>query len=375
MLKKLFFVYTIIITVMVVWLICSLTLNNTGVAIFTTEIPISFFTNNILSIITMSICAIKLQRKNENYVVRVLPFLLLVGTLATLISYDLIQIKGFSVEGTIIETIAKTISDFMNSSYTYIIPLAVLTLLEPNNKITEILKKIGWVTVGITAAINIFVMIKTEMVATLPNLYSNTRLGLTSLAETKEVPYTILLVTVIIEVAVVIIGFMTNYCLESETIRSEDLDYQELMDQANAIAKARQEQAYGKPKAVPDAILNTTQEEGALNLSNQMSAKSNVGVVDKNSKLKVQNIDKNLMKVGAVVNSKVEEQIENTRQLQKEQIAKAAAEQAQAQSQQQTQQAQQPQQQVQTQTQPTTNTEQQVAQQPVEQNTNNTQQQ
>lgn len=308
MLKKVYFAYTVIITAMLVWLVLTLSLNSTKIPIFSTTIPYRFFEANIFSIITMTICAIKLQRKNENYVTRVLPFILLIGTFSTLISINLLDIKGFSIAHTPIETVVNFISDFLASGYTYILPLAVLMLLEPNNKITDVLKKIGYVAVGLTAAVNIFVMIKTEMVNTLPNLYANEKIGLSSLDSTLSWTSMFILAALAVEVGVIIIGFLTNYCLEAETIQSEDLDYEELADQANAIAKTRQEINLGIRKEPVAAPVNQTPTGGQMNLSNQMNLNSNVGVVDKgNQNLKVQHIDKSLVKVGPVVNTTVEE--------------------------------------------------------------------
>ena len=308
MLKKVYFIYTVIITVMLVWLVLTLSLNSTKVAIFASTVPYRFFEANIFSIITMTLCAIKLQKKNENYVTRVLPFILLIGTVSTLININLLDIKGFSIAHTPIETVVNFVSDFLASGYTYILPLAVLMLLEPNNKISSILKKIGYVAVCLTAAINIFVMIKTEMVNTLPNLYANEKVGLSSLDSTLSWSSMVILAALAVEVGVIIIGFLTNYCLETETIQSEDLTYDELADQAKAIAKERQDINLGLKKAPETPVNVTPTPGGSMNLSNQLSANSNVGVVDKNAQnLKVQHIDKNLVKVGPVVNTTVEE--------------------------------------------------------------------
>lgn len=308
MLKKVYFAYTVIITTMLVWLVLTLSLSGTKIPIFQSTIPYRFFEANIFSIITMTLCAIKLQKKNENYITRVLPFILLVGTIATLININLLDIKGFSIAHTPIETVVNFVSDFLASGYTYILPLAVLMLLEPNNKIAVILKRIGYIAVILTALVNIFVMIKTEMVNTLPNLYANEKIGLSSLDSTQSWASTFLIAALAVEVGVIVIGFLTNYCLEVETIQSEDLTYDELADQANAIAKERQDINLGIKKAPTPSVTPSTNTGGPMNLSNQLSAKSNVGVVDKNNQsLKVQHIDKNLMQVGPVVNTTVEE--------------------------------------------------------------------
>ncbi len=307
MLKKIYFVYTIIITLMAVWLMLTFIFGSSKIEILSSPIPSNFFEANALGILAMTLCAIKLQKKNENYFVRIIPFFLLLGMIANLISGNVINIKGFDISGTIVDTIFSGINNFITYSYLYLLPFTLLMNLEANNNISSILKKIGYVSIVITFIATTYLTIKTQMMQSMPNLYTSNMFSIREAYQSLQTALMVAVGCVGVEAAMIILGFLTNYCFESDTISSEDLTYEELIKQQEEIQKMRE-------------------NNNLMNISNTLTEKSNVGVVNKetNPGLKVQNIDKNLITMGPVVNDVVNNEI-NTANTNVPQVVEAPA--------------------------------------------------
>lgn len=308
MLKKVTLGYTIVFFVFFLWYVLTLLFGGTNQAIFLSEFPKIFVINNLTGFITMVICSIKLQKNDPGYVIRVVPFWVILGTIASIFAnFDALNINGFSTHGTILETTTGVIAGFISSSYLYILPLSILSLLNPSNKLSKILKVIGYVAVIATFGSNIWVMIKSEMIDIIPNVY-NTMEAFTTLDNTLTVADMVLYVSLVIEISVVCFGFLLNYSLEPDTIQSENLEYDDLIKQAEYVANEKQKMLRGEVAPKEQQIDRSVSEQtGYMNIDNQLGINSNVGKVDKaaTSTMREDAIDRNIISVGPVANTSV----------------------------------------------------------------------
>jgi len=327
MLKKVTLGYTIAFFVIFLWYVLTLLFGGTNQAIFLSEFPKIFVINNITGFITMVICSIKLQKNDPGYVIRVVPFWIIVGTLASIFAnFDALNINGFSTHGTILETTAGGIAGFISSSYLYVLPLSLLSLLNPNNKLCKILKIIGYLAVFATFVSNIWVMIKSEMIDIIPNVY-NTMEAFSTLDNTLTIADMVLYVSLVIEISVVCFGFLLNYSLEADTIQSENLEYDDLIKQAEYVANEKQKMLRGEVAPQMQQIDRSVSEQtGYMNINNQLGVNSNVGKVDKaaTSMMRQDAIDRNIISVGPVVNASVAPKPEPVQQ-QVQQVAQQPA--------------------------------------------------
>jgi hypothetical protein len=256
----------------------------------------------------MVLCCIKLQQHDENYLVRVIPFYIILGAISSIFyNFDLLHINGFSTHGTILETSTGAITQFVNSSQLYILPLSALTILNPNNKISKILKFIGYIFVIATFGTNIWVMIQSEMIDVIPNVFNTGVFG--NVEATSTLADVLFQFAFAVEIAVVCFGFIINYSLEVDTIQSENMDYEELAKQAKYVNEEKTKLMYeGPEKQEPQIDRSVSEATGLININNQLGANSNVGQVSKaaTATMKEDAIDKNLISVGPVVNAKVE---------------------------------------------------------------------
>ena len=305
MIKKFTLGYAVLFFFVFIWYILTLLFPGSDSQFLLSEFPQAFVSCNILGFITMVLCCIKLQQHDENYLVRVIPFYIIVGTLASIFyNFDLLNINGFSTHGTILETSTGAITQFVNSSQLYILPLSALTILNPNNKISKILKFIGYIFVIATFGTNIWVMIQSEMIDVIPNVFSTGVFG--NVEATSTLADVLFMFAFVVEIAVVCFGFIINYSLEADTIQSENMDYEELAKQAKYINEEKNKMMYEGAQKPEDKIDRSVSEAtGFMNINNQLGANSNVGQVSKaaTATMKEDAIDKKLISVGPVANT------------------------------------------------------------------------
>ena len=308
MIKKFTLGYAVLFFFVFIWYILTLLFPGSDSQFLVSEFPQAFVSCNILGFITMVLCCIKLQQHDENYLVRVIPFYIILGAISSIFyNFDLLHINGFSTHGTILETSTGAITQFVNSSQLYILPLSALTILNPNNKISKILKFIGYIFVIATFGTNIWVMIQSEMIDVIPNVFSTGVFG--NVEATSTLADVLFQFAFVVEIAVVCFGFIINYSLEVDTIQSENMDYEELAKQAKYVNEEKTKLMYeGPEKQGPQIDRSVSEATGYMNINNQLGANSNVGQVSKaaTATMKEDAIDKNLISVGPVVNAKAE---------------------------------------------------------------------
>ena len=174
---------------------------------------------------------------------------------------------------------------------------------EKNDK-REHIKKIAYIALLANIVVQLWVIIKEEMIETLPNVYGYQGFNFSSLKETAEVAYKVVFVSLYVEVMAIILTYITNYAFEQDVIEAENLDYDELKKQADSVAKYQIENIYSpKPEEVlPDR--SVSEKTGLMNISNQLGADSTVGQVSGSSNLSSSFVDKSIpVSSGPIINS------------------------------------------------------------------------
>ena len=174
-------------------------------------------------------------------------------------------------------------------------------------------------------------MIKSEMIDIIPNVY-NTMEAFTTLDNTLTVADMVLYVSLVIEISVVCFGFLLNYSLEPDTIQSENLEYDDLIKQAEYVANEKQKMLRGEVAPKEQQIDRSVSEQtGYMNIDNQLGINSNVGKVDKaaTSTMREDAIDRNIISVGPVANTSVtlKEESKQAEEVQQAQPAQQPAQQ------------------------------------------------
>ncbi len=236
-----------------------------------------FFLKSIPLIITITVCAIRMSKKNENILIRLVPLYLIVALILNAMM-TFINLEDASED---FFNVIKGIYNFISYSNYFILPVSILSNLNPNNQIARILKIVGYVLIGISAASILSLYIEIFLANKVPKVYSYESFNFTSIAQSLGTTIKIVVLSVVGEISAIMLGFMANYAFESETLESDVLDMEELMKQADQVAEQRQKELYARKEKKLEIDRSVSETSGRMNVDNQLGAHSNVGVVNK----------------------------------------------------------------------------------------------
>lgn len=332
----------LIITLVAVLLTLLFELNN-GFGEITYKM-LAVLTQNILPIISIALCCFCLERGDDNFFIRIIVIymsaailisaILIFFCLSTndlaMISLDSIftslGIKSLELDG--FANVLYKIHEFMNSTFSCITLVSLLFIVETNNAISNIIKKIAFAAIIVNIIMSLWIMIKSYMQDTLPNVYNyqgygnGTGFNFSSEVETIIFAAKVYYYSVIIEAFSVILLFITNYAFSSDSeIDATEIDYETLKKEANKYSNQQINSIYNThatnktttvQNAPPKEIVKDASQTGIMNISNQLGSDSNVGKVQEAAReSKVEVTDKSLdmpFSTGPVVNSSVVEQ-------------------------------------------------------------------
>ena len=304
---------------------------------------------NILPIISIALCCFCLERGDDNFFVRIITLYMSFAILviAILVFFclstqqlsmlsldsltsalgisDALELEGFA-------NILYKIHEFMSSTFLCVTLVSLLFIVETNNAISSIVKKIAFAAIIVNVAMSLWITIKSYMQDTLPNIYdyrgygSGSGFNFSSQAETLIFAAKVYSYSIIIEAFSVILLFITNYAFSSDTeIDATEIDYETLKKEANKYSNQQINSIYNKPVAkktataqdtAPKEIVKDASQTGIMNISNQLGSDSNVGKVQEAAKTsKVEVTDKSLdmpFTTGPVVNSSVTQEQSTT---------------------------------------------------------------
>lgn len=251
---------------------------------------INFLISNAMPIATISACSITLERKNESLFLRFcLGFTLFIVLLSVLAIFVPIN------------DINPTLGNICNQTYAllsqfniYILAYSLLSIVKPNNQLTNVIKTIALAIIIFNIVINIWVLIKERMIQDLPLPYKTYGFNFAfSMDETLNISMKVMLCSIFTEIIAIILTYITNYAFESETMEGDVMSYEELKKQAEIITQNQIDNIY-KPKEKEEIIDRSVSEKtGLMNINNQLGANSNVGV-GTNSNMQAKVIDREI---------------------------------------------------------------------------------
>lgn len=269
------------------------------------------FTMNIIPIVIMSICCFCLQRKDENYLIRIILFFMLFSIIlsATVLFLPLKDINQS------LYSVIVNIYNFISQIQLYILAYSLLCVVKPNNTICDFIKKIAYIAIIASIIVQLWVIIKTEMIETLPNVYGYKGFNFASLKETSEAAYKVVTISLYVEIFSIILTYITNYAFETDTIEAENLDYDELKKQAESIAKNKIDTIYltspNTKEVIPDRSIS--EQTGQMNINNQLGINSNVGQIENKNEIKSTFVDRSIpTSSGPIINPNSQEKENST---------------------------------------------------------------
>ena len=239
---------------------------------------------NIMPIISIALCCYCLERNDENYFTRIIPFYMLIPIVIT-------SLLTFFDFGEDINGFLTKVYGFFESTYLCITILSLLFIVKPNNQITRIIKLSSYGVIALNVIMSIIIKIKSYMVETLPNVYEYDGYGggfnFSSVAQTQTLSSEIYTVSLIAGVFLIILLFITNYAF-SEKIQFDvdEIDYSAVKKEAEEYNKLQMQKMYNKevPKEETNITTPSNGNGNLMNIDNQLGVDSNVGKVQEKAK-------------------------------------------------------------------------------------------
>lgn len=234
---------------------------------------------NLLPIISIAVCAYCLEKNDENYLIRIIPFYMIVPiVISTIIIFFANDVKWL-----------QDIYVFLSNTFMGVTALSLIMVINPNNKISKALKYLAIGLLALNVILSIAASIKASMVDTLPNVYGYKNYGgfnFSTVEETNEFVAKMYSITEIAQIFVLLLLYITNYAFGDKVeLETEDIDYEAVKQDAINAANTQMKNIY-RSKSItkePQKIEQqpTNGDSRLMNISNQLGQDSNVGTVKK----------------------------------------------------------------------------------------------
>ena len=263
------------------------------------ENVISILSTNLYAFIAIALCCYCLERNDENYFTRIIPFYMCISIFISIIvvfffqeeytNYLYSQVYS-SVKVNPIISVVLDIQKFMVSTHPCLALISLLFIIKPNNQISDILKKVAYGVIIVNVVISGWITIKEKMEEKLPNVYNykgydGKGFNYLSISDTKNFAGQVYVISLVGEVFVILLLFTTNYAFSSKIeIDADEIDFDALKLEANELAKNKIKQTYSINNSTQNIQngqnnqqMNTPPANGFMNISNQLGVDSNVG--------------------------------------------------------------------------------------------------
>ncbi|MBO5376439.1 MAG: hypothetical protein J6A52_06250 [Bacilli bacterium] len=233
----------------------------------------------IFPIIIIAVACLCLQKKNEGILMNTI---LAIETVAIVLASVSAFLPLYDINETLYNII-NTTKSIISTVNIYILCFSLLRIVNPNNLISNITQKTGYIALLVNIAFQVWLWIKKGLVDVLPNVYGHDGFDFASIAETSELVAKIYLASFIVVLFAIILTFITNHAFEIDTIDVDQVDYDELKKQADSIAQNKFNDIYSispnNKKEEPKQQVQPTQP-GVMNINNQLGVNSNVGQIE-----------------------------------------------------------------------------------------------
>lgn len=267
----------------------------------------------VLPIIIIAIACLCLQKKTEGILMNTI---LAIEVLAIALASATIFLPLQDISEVFYDIVTKTQS-IITTINIYILCFTLLRLVSPNNLISNIMQKTGYIAIIVNIIFQVWLWIKSGLIEVLPNVYGHDGFDFASLGETTELVGQVYLISFIVEIFAIILTFITNHAFEIDTIDVDQVDYDQLKKQADSIAQNKFNNIYtiksdSKKDETPKQSEPT--QKGVMNINNQLGKDSNVGQIENKQAAPTTNfVDKGIpTSSGPVINDNLTQQNTNT---------------------------------------------------------------
>ena len=257
------------------------------------------FSTNIFAFIAIALCCYCLERNDENYFTRIIPFYMCCSIFISIIiififpdeytKYLLSQLTS-SVNANPIISFVLDLQKFMINTHPCLALVSLLFIIKPNNVISNSLKKVAFAVIIINVIMSGWISLKEKMEEKLPNVYEyegydGNGFNYLSIGDTKNLASQIYVISLVGEAFIILLLFTTNYAFSSKIeIAADEIDFDALKNEANELAQNKIKQTYSISSSKQDMQsnsniqqLNSPPSNGFMNINNQLGVDSNVG--------------------------------------------------------------------------------------------------
>lgn len=262
---------------------------------------ILIFIANIMSFISLAACAYCLERNDNNYLARIIPIYVSIPIVLSII------IVFFNVTD---DFTTKALAFFVATSLSISL-YSITMIVKPNNQISSIMKYIAIFSIivcGIINVINVF----DQSTISINSINVNLSVLSSAFKDFDSIKDLIYSASTIIEIFSILLLFTTNYAFSSSIILEDgDIDYEAVKKDAMSVVNKQMNERYNldQPKEEQKIVQNSSNNNGMMNINNQLGINSNVGNVKE--KAKEVNVEESLdaimsFSTGPVVNNTIE---------------------------------------------------------------------
>lgn len=236
---------------------------------------------SIIPIAIIAVSCLCLQKKTEGVLMNVVLAIATVSVILSSITYFL-PIDDIGEEFATVVTTTKAFIEMINI---YLLFFSLLKVVNPNNMISNIMQKTGYIAMIANIVFQIWLKIKIGLVETLPNVYGHDGFNFSTVPETEALVTKVYVISMLIEIFAIVLTYITNHAFEIDTIDVDQMDYDELKKQADSVAQSQFNNIYtinsDEKKEEPTP---TPTKPGIMNINNQLGTDSNVGQIENKQK-------------------------------------------------------------------------------------------
>lgn len=245
----------------------------------------TIFLLNIVPILTIAFSCFALEQNNQNYLLRIIPFYMLVSIVLSFV------VTFFSFDAETAATLSK-ITIFIVGTSVPLFVLSILFIVKSNNSISKVFRVLAFGSIAVSFLCTAFTQITGFFEDKLPNVYEYDGYGgfnFTSSNDALQFQEQVAIYSTVTEIFSVIMLFITNYAFSSTVeYDADDIDYLKVKEEANNISTNQMQNKYdvNKLNSSTPVISQSTNNnsKGLMNIDNQLGVDSKVGKVSEAAK-------------------------------------------------------------------------------------------
>ncbi len=276
---------------------------------------------NILPITSIALCCFCLERGDTNKFLKIIPIYMLISIFISIMLVFCYKssLINLTIYNSLFGSTATALNNanfaeflykvytFMSGTHLCLTLISLLFIVQTNNAVSALMKKLSYGTIIINILFSVFINIKTFTQTELPDVSKYEQFQSESILENytsndNDFLHKVYIISVVVESFTVISMFITNYAFSSsKEYVSNDVDIDSIKEQTigfttmqAAVINSPTPQRVQMFSTEPREIVKDASQTGIMNISNQLGNNSNVGQVKESAKGTNITINKNM---------------------------------------------------------------------------------